>query len=331
MFKFLPTPALPGFRVGLADDDTPGFNVPTDGSTPPVLPDAPDVPTVDDNYPFRATPLGFNVPQAPSPNPAAPAGIGLPLPPAANQTPTDPTPSAGSLPLDPPGSGGAFNHARYVPDDPISKADPAAEPSDPMQKTSGGTDFSPLGSAQAQTPQSQKPATSLKIDPSPGEAVALPDGSTIPDQKSSTGKLMSPEADLSSVAAAGRQVGSTYRAMLTSPEGAAAAFPYLVTQLGLNVAQWGNFDYQRQGNVITGGTHLPQFVHVSNFNVGLFCQQAGLSLDDTLQFAGTYACWRSNNSDTSKPHCLNADQFEYITAGYKAGQSGMFGRSEDTR
>ena len=25
MFRFLPTPALPGFRVGLADDDTPGF------------------------------------------------------------------------------------------------------------------------------------------------------------------------------------------------------------------------------------------------------------------------------------------------------------------
>ena len=72
MFKFLPTPSLPGFRVGLADDDTPGFNVASDGSTPPVLLDAPDVPAVDDNYPFRATPLGFNVPQAPSPNPAAP-------------------------------------------------------------------------------------------------------------------------------------------------------------------------------------------------------------------------------------------------------------------
>ena len=54
MFKFLPTPALPGFRVGLADDDTPGFNVASDGSTQPVLPDAPDVPAVDDSYPFRA-------------------------------------------------------------------------------------------------------------------------------------------------------------------------------------------------------------------------------------------------------------------------------------
>ena len=55
MFKFLPTPALPGFRVGLADDDTPGFNVASDGSTQPVLLDAPDVPAVDDGYPFRAT------------------------------------------------------------------------------------------------------------------------------------------------------------------------------------------------------------------------------------------------------------------------------------
>ena len=39
MFKFLPTTALPGFRVGLADDDAPGFNVPNDGPPPSVLPD----------------------------------------------------------------------------------------------------------------------------------------------------------------------------------------------------------------------------------------------------------------------------------------------------
>jgi hypothetical protein len=331
MFKFLPNAPLPGFRVGRPDDGELGFNVANDGSTPPVLPGVPDVPTVDDTYPFGATSPGFIAPPAPGPNPFAPPGNGSPPPQAGNQMPTDPTASTGSLPLDPRGYGGAFNYARYVPDNPINQADPAAEPPNPIQKASGGTDMSPIGSAQAQAPQAQQPGTSLKIDPSPGEAVALPDGSTIPDQKSSTGKLMSPNADLSAVAAAGRQVGSTYRAMLTSPEGAAAAFPYLVTQLGLNVAQWGNFDYQRQGNVITGGSHLPQFVHVSNFNVGLFCQQAGLTLDDTLQFAGTYACWRSNNSDPSKPHCLNADQFEYITAGYKAGQSGMFGRSEDAR
>jgi hypothetical protein len=324
MFNIRPT-ALPGFRVGLPDEDELGFNVANDGLTPPVLPGAPDVPPVDDNYPFGTTSFGFTVPQRPGPNPLAPPGNGSPLPSGGNPVPTDLTP------LGPLGFGGPLNFARYVPANPTNQAEPASEPSDPLQKASGGTDFSPIGSAQAQTPQPQQPGTSLKIDPSPGEAVALPDGSTIPDQKSSTGKLMSPKADLSEVAAAGRQVGSTYRAMLTNPEGAAAAFPYLVTQLGLNVAQWGNFDYQRQGNAITGGIHLPKFVHVSNFNVGLFCQQAGLSLDDTLQFAGTYACLRSKNSDPNRPHCLNAEQLEYITAGYKTGQSGIFDPSERTR
>jgi hypothetical protein len=330
MFKFRPT-ALPGFRVGLPDDDKLGFNVANDGSTPPVLPDAPDVPTVDDNYPFGATSPGFVASPAPSPNPGAPLGIGWPLPLAGNQMPTNPTAPAGALPLDPRGYGGAFNYARYVPDNPINQADPAAEPPNPIQKTSGGTDLSPIGSAQAQTPQAQQPGTSLEIDPSPGEAVALPDGSTIPDLKSPTGKLMSPKADLSAVAAAGREVGSMYRTMLSSPEGAAGAFPYLVTQLGLNVAQWGNFDYQRRGNIISGGTHLPQFANVSNFNVGLFAQQAGLTLDDVLTFAGIYATFRSRNAKFSDPHHLNPEQLQFITAGYKAGESGAFGQPDDTR
>jgi hypothetical protein len=80
MFKFIPNTAVPGFRVGRPDDDELGFNVADDGSTPPVLPGAPDVPTVDDNYPFGATSPGFVAPQAPSPNPVAPPGTGSPLP-----------------------------------------------------------------------------------------------------------------------------------------------------------------------------------------------------------------------------------------------------------
>jgi hypothetical protein len=47
MFNFRPNTAVPGFRVGLPDDDQPGFNVADDGSTPPVLPGAPVVPTID--------------------------------------------------------------------------------------------------------------------------------------------------------------------------------------------------------------------------------------------------------------------------------------------
>jgi hypothetical protein len=47
--------------------------------------------------------------------------------------------------------------------------------------------------------------------------------------------------------------------MLSSPEGAAAAFPYLATMLGLNVGHAGSFDYQRRGNKVTGYTQLRQF------------------------------------------------------------------------
>ena len=109
MFKFIPNTAVPGFRVGRPDDDELGFNVADDDSTPPVLPGAPDVPTVDDNYPFGATSPGFVAPQAPSPNPVAPPGTGSPLPPAGHQMPTNPMAQTGSLPLDPRGYGGAFN------------------------------------------------------------------------------------------------------------------------------------------------------------------------------------------------------------------------------
>jgi hypothetical protein len=324
MFKFLSTTALPGFRVGLTDGDGPGFNLPDDGSTPSVLPGAADAPTVDDSYPFGATSFNFNAPQGPGPNRGAPLGIGSPPPVAGNQMPTDATPSAGSLPLDPPGSGGAVNYARYVPDNPISQAEPAAEPSDPVQKTSGGTDFSPIGSAQAQTPQAQKPGTSFEIDPSPGEAVVLPDGSTVADPSTATGKLMSPITDLAAVAAAGRAAGMTFRAMLDNPETAAGAFPYLGTMLGANLGHAGTFDYQRRENMITGYTQLPQYAHVSNFNVGLFAQQAGLPLEQILWIAGKFACNFSRNAKENEPYCLHPEQLQYITRGYKTGQSGMF-------
>src|SRR5258707_14505790 len=89
MFKFIPTPAVPGFRVGRPDDDELGFTVADDGSTPPVLPGASDVPPVDDTYPFGATSPGFITPPASSPNPVAPPGTGSPLPPAGHQMPTN--------------------------------------------------------------------------------------------------------------------------------------------------------------------------------------------------------------------------------------------------
>jgi|HubBroStandDraft_6_1064221.scaffolds.fasta_scaffold23682_4 hypothetical protein len=325
MFNFRPNTAVPGFRVGLPDDDQPGFNVADDGSTPSVLPGAPDVPTVDDNYPFGATSPGFIAPPAPGPNPGAPLGIGWPLPLAGNQMPTTPTAPVGSLPLDPRGYGGAFNDARYVPDSPIDQADPAAEPPTPLQKTSGGMDFNPIGSAQAQTPQAQQPGSSLEIDPSPGEAVVLPNGLTIPSIDSPTGQVMSPVADLRAVAEQGRQTGATFFEMLKNPETAGVAAAYLYMRLGFRVGQGGTFDYQRRGNHITGFTQLPQFREVSNINAGLFAQQSGLTLEETLETAGTLAKHFSNNYHPENPHGLDTKTAQYITAGYNIGKTGVFG------
>src|SRR5260370_9716868 len=128
MFKFNPNRAVPGFRVGLPDDDELGFNVANDGSTPPVLPGAPGVPAVDDNYPFGAMSPGFIAPPTPNPNPVTPLGNGSPLPLAGNQTPTNPMTSAGSLPPDPRGYVGALNYTRHCPENPLNTPHPATAP-----------------------------------------------------------------------------------------------------------------------------------------------------------------------------------------------------------
>jgi hypothetical protein len=104
----------------------------------------------------------------------------------------------------------------------------------------------------------------------------------------------------------------------------AVFFGSLIAILGLNVGQGGTFDYQRRGNMITGYTHLQQFKKVSNLNVGLFAQQAGLTLEEVLNIAGTFARYRSRNAKPGEPYGLDPAQLEYITRGFKLGESGMY-------
>jgi len=132
-------------------------------------------------------------------------------------------------------------------------------------------------------------------------------------------------ADLSSVARAGRSTGETYHWLLRDADASAGAIPFLIHSLWNNLGQGGHFDYQRIPNSVTGYTHRPQFVHISNFNVGLFAQQAGLTLDEAHNFAGMYARFKSGNADASKPYGLSEDQYKFIEAGYKAGMSGLYG------
>ncbi|MBI2737686.1 MAG: hypothetical protein HYX38_14235 [Rhodospirillales bacterium] len=183
-----------------------------------------------------------------------------------------------------------------------------------------GDSITPTGNVQIGQPP-EKPQSKLKKDPSPGVVVVLPDKSTIPDPQSPTGQLMAPTADLSEVAAAGRRAKEMLDELSVFPP---AYLAYLAGTLGWNVGQGGTFDYQRVGNRITGYTHRQQFVKVSNLNVGLFAQQAGLTLEQTLIIAGEFARLRSSNADEKEPYGLNSTQREFITRGYKIGASGMF-------
>jgi len=162
------------------------------------------------------------------------------------------------------------------------------------------------------------------------QIVVLPDGSKVPDSHSPTGFMMAPVADLSHVAAAGREAGNIYERMartsllLRNPLGRFAAVPYLVGSLGVHLGQGGTFDYQRKGNSVAGFARLPQFRNVSNFNVGLFGQQAGLSLDQIKFLAGAFARFNSSNAKPDEPFGLDADTAKFIEHGFDAGRSGIF-------
>jgi hypothetical protein len=158
-----------------------------------------------------------------------------------------------------------------------------------------------------------------------GEVVHLPDGTTIPDENSPTGYVMAPDTDLAKVAAAGRRVGERFVSVLSNPNFAPGAILTLGSGLGALVGQGGIYDYQRRGNRITGYLQLPHFRNISNVNVGLAGQQAGLSLDELLRISGLFAQAASSNSDPSDPYGLSAQTRRYIETGYEIGRSGAFG------
>lgn len=140
--------------------------------------------------------------------------------------------------------------------------------------------------------------------------------------------MMSPVADLAPVAAAGRQTRRTFQELLHHPKSLAGALPYLAISTLANIGHGGRFDYQRQGNHITGFIQFRQYRDVSNFNVGLFCQQAGLSLEATLVAAGRFARILSGNAKPDQPYGFDVETAEFIKSGYESGRSGVFDRPD---
>ena len=200
--------------------------------------------------------------------------------------------------------------------------DITANPSNGEQKSSDSPavqkpdDSSGLEQAQLQDGQAQISGAERG-----GVAVVLPDGSTLPNEDSPTGTVLSPVPDLSDVAAAGRKAGFIHRSMLLNPLTAIGAPAFMVWALRDNLHQGGNFDYQRQG-----GQFLRQYTPVSNVNVGLFAQQAGLTLEETLAIAGLYARLHSRNARPDLPYGLNEYQRKFTTMGYQIGERRLFGK-----
>ena len=92
------------------------------------------------------------------------------------------------------------------------------------------------------------------------------------------------------------------------------------------IGQGGTLDYQRQADPKRPASFLqpPQFRNVSNFNVGLYMQQASVPLWLTLRLAGEYARKHSSNYKASEPYGLDPRTRRFIEGGYKVGQSGAF-------
>ncbi len=207
-----------------------------------------------------------------------------------------------------------------VPDDPILSGD---QRDDAIERGSGHDEL-------AQT-ANFPPRIPLTIDA--GKPITLPDGSRIvdPNGSSPSGYIMSPVADLSPIAAAGQRAGKLYRGMMADPRNKANAINVLLLNLFTNVGTGGAFDYQREGNQIIGHltqfTQLRQFRDVSNINVGLYCQQAGLTLDETLKEAGGYARLFSSNARPNQPYGLHPLQKQFITMGFEIGRSGVYDKN----
>jgi RHS repeat-associated protein len=153
----------------------------------------------------------------------------------------------------------------------------------------------------------------------PGVPVKLPNGNTVPDSHSPTGVLMGPTSSVSDVAAAGKKAGQDAQNWDSQSVGGIV----FTVELGKAVGTGGQFDDQRMGpqsDVLTGGfQQLAQFRDVSNFNVGLFSQQAGMTLDQTLQTAGDFAKHFSSNYSPNSPYGLAPQTAEFIRTGWQAG------------
>jgi len=215
---------------------------------------------------------------------------------------------------------------------PAAGAGDAKSPGRVRDFTTDGADMEAvdLPSGRAIAPNVEPPSNSPEfisaLQQWKGRRVVLPNGKPVVDDTSPTGHLMSPFADLGNVAAAGRQAGARFRALLALDPAGTRAFEYAYEAVKATLGQGGDFDYQRRINKDdpSGFTQLRQFRNVSNVNVGLYMQQMGVPRWMALEIAGRYARRYSSNAKSDQPYGLDPQTREFIELGYKIGSQGHF-------
>jgi hypothetical protein len=161
-----------------------------------------------------------------------------------------------------------------------------------------------------------------------GVPVLMANGDPVPDTYSVTKMLMSPTSDVGPVVTAGRLFGlAVGEAFGRSPIFGVEAF---VLGLGAYFVHGGIFDYQRRG--FPGfTTFYPEFRDVSNFNIGVFAQQAGISETTISRIAGAFAVVRgATNAQRigwDPQNWMPTQNRRMIHLGYSLGARGAFTQS----
>jgi hypothetical protein len=179
-------------------------------------------------------------------------------------------------------------------------------------------------------PPSNDPDIEKAFQEFPGEELLLSNGKWVVDPDSPTGYVMTPFNDLNSVAMAAKRAKEEHPDWDLSKN-----FGFLDKKtrdeleavLRANLGHGGTFDYQRRHHAPgkDGLTQLRQFRSIANINVGLFCQQLGLSLEQTLGAAGYYAVKNSRNRNLlNVPYLLDSDTQKYIEIGHQIGTKKLF-------
>lgn len=114
-----------------------------------------------------------------------------------------------------------------------------------------------------------------------------------------------PQANFGDIYAAGRLQSASFWNLI-DPE----SFNPLIADY--YIGHWGIFDYQRSGS-----TFISAYTNVSNYDVGIFMNAAGFSLDETLEIGQLFAGSMSSNAGSSS-------QKLWWMEGWNAGQDQTF-------